>query len=360
MTLGRTAFLGSGPTGVALALLALLALACEGNHDALALEPDGGGGTAGAGGSEGGGGASAEGGSSDGGTGVGGGPIEPEGSLQITVANGVADQAATMLCFVPYPGSGQSVQPWPDGGLPFGRAQTVADATDLAPPGIDIHVHVIAGDLGAASGSSCEALITSPPPGVSVAPLALVPSAVFEADKSLLLVPAGCMGGDGHEDAQQEQACGVGYSVDAPNPTLVAVSMSRISSPDRVGFQVVQASTAANVFDVYVTPGIPSATNALLAPLLTFGAILPYPPFQGYTAADLGAVGDVELVTFPENDATPTTEIALGDVLTDSGLSTEDVAGGQGHVLVAVGAAPGAPSGSWWHDFRYVLIPVQP
>jgi len=359
--LGRILLHRSTTTGWVLPTLALLSVACEGNHDFLAAEPSGAGGSAGAGGSDGGAGAGADGGSPNGGMGQGGGVVEPEGSLRITVANGVVDQPAVQLCFIPYPQGGGSIDPWPSGGMPFGRAATVEDPAAVAPPGVDVFVHAVGGDLGAVAGASCDELTSGAAPlGVSVAPLALIPAAVFEANKSLLLVPAGCMGGDGHEDEQQEQACGAGYSLESPNPTIVGVSMSRIQNPGRVGFQVVQASAAASIFDVYLTRGFPGSTDTLLGPLLSFGAILPYPPFAAYTAADLGPVAEVMLTTFLENSAVPTSEISLGDVLTNSGLAADDVGGGQGHVLVAVGAAPGAPSGSWWHDFGYVLIPVDP
>jgi len=359
--LGRILLHGSTATGWVFSVLALLSVACEGNHDALALEPSEGGAAAGAGGSEGGAGAHADGGSSTGGTGDGGGLVEPEGSLRVTVANGVVDQQAIELCFVPYPQGDVSIGPWPAEGLPFGRAATVEDATTVAPPGVDVFVYAIGGDLGAVAGSTCDELTSGVPPAdVSVAPLALIPAAVFEADKSLLLVPTGCMGGEGHEDPQQERACGPGYSLAAPNPTIVGVSMSRIQSSGRVGFQVLQASVAATIFDVYLTRGFPGSTDTLLAPLLSFGAILPYPPFSAYTTADLGPIADVTLTTFLENSATPTSEISLAEALTDSGRVADDIRGGQGHVLVAVGAAPGAPAGSWWHDFGYVLIPVEP
>jgi hypothetical protein len=190
--------------------------------------------------------------------------------------------------------------------------------------------------------------------------LPVLPAPVFEEEKSLLLVPMGCLGGDGHSHAAEAQACGSGYSATTPTASLVAIAMSRLTAPDKVALQVVHASAAMSAVDVQLTPGFNNAAGELLAPALSLGAIGPFPPFLRLADADYGALPQVELRTFEPSTTTPTSTLAMTDVLAHSDVAPTDFADGRGFVLVAVGAAPGAPGGGFWHPLTYTMLKADP
>src|SRR5690606_28138043 len=114
---------------------------------------------------------------------------------------------------------------------------------DLLPEQSDVEVVVLAGDLAATGGESCIDLLTAPPAGVIAMSLGVLGEGVFLEEKSILLVPHGCLGGPGHEDEQLEElVCGAGYGVGRPTASLAAGFLSRIKSTDKLALQFVQAS----------------------------------------------------------------------------------------------------------------------
>lgn len=335
---------------------------CSQDHDLLGKDPATSS-SASSSGSAGGAGGGAGGGEQGGG---GGGVVEPPGTTRLTVVNGVNDHDAIRLCFLAYPdGTGAGVAPWPSSsaGLPFSRASTLDLLAPALPQGTAVRAHVIAGDLTATTGKDCAqilALAADSPAPIVAAALPVLPASVFEAQKSLLLVPTGCLGGAGHSDPNQARGCGETYTIDTPTPGLVAVAMSRLTAPDKVGLQVVHASAAMPPVDVLLTPGRQGETGRPLADRLSFGAIGPFPPFRELALSDLGAIDDVAVQTAAPSNPNATSSVRLGDILGHSEVTTADITDGKGVVLVAVGAAPGTSAGAFWHPLTYVLVRPEP
>ena len=312
------------------------------------------------------GGAGGEGGAGGAGGAGAGTPVEPAGAPKLTVVNGVNDHEAIRICFVPYPGSdGSGVLPWPSSaaGLPFAEGAAIAPIDAVAPPGEDVQIHVVAGDLGATAGLDCAEILALSAGGqgsVVAAALPVVPASAFVAERSLLLVPAGCLGGPGHSDPAEIAGCGPGYSAETPTASLVAAPMSRVTEADRIGFQVVHASAATPKVDVRLaTAG--DASMWLVAPGLGFGSIGPFPPFLTLDALELGIASQAEIRTYaPGQTTAPSSVVSMGQVLEGSAVSAADLVDGRGFVLVAVGAAPGVAEGPFWHALTYALVPADP
>ena len=194
------------------------------------------------------------------------------------------------------------------------------------------------------------------------AALGVIPKTVLTAsDRSLLLVPMGCMGGPGHDSAGATTGCGMGYSSQTPTTGVVFLAMSRITDPKHVSLQAVSASVT------FPTPRFPGAAGARrgakeadVAPLLSQGAIGPSPPFQGLSLADFGPLPTVQIRTYGSGNSTPTSTTMLSDVLAGSTVGTAGFVDGAGLVLVAVGGTPGASAGGSWHKLTYALIKADP
>jgi hypothetical protein len=307
------------------------------------------------------GGADGEGG---GGGGAGGSaPTEPDGPAKLTIVNGVNDYEAISLCFLPWPDGGGSVAPFPAGtaGLQFAHRTVIAAGSGVVPADTDVYLHVLAGDLKATAGKSCADLVAGAGgAAVVVQPLAVLPASALAAQRSLLLVPTGCLGGPAHSDPAEVVGCGAGYSASAPNPGLVAAAMSRLVEPGRVGLQAVHAAPAMPVTDVRVTPGFDGVMPVQVAPALSSGAIGPFPPFQSLARMDYGAIAQAQIHTFPPNGAMPSATVPFAQALAQGGMDGADFVDGQGYALVAVGAMPGAPAGPFWHALTFVLVPSDP
>jgi hypothetical protein len=340
------------------------AAGCSQDHDLLGKDPATGATTSSSSGS--GAGPSGSGGGGDQGGG-GGSVVEPPGATRLTVVNGVNDYDAIRICFLAYPdGTGQGVMPWPSSssGLAFARGKAVDPLGSVLPEGgSGVRAHVIAGGLAATAGLDCAqilALAARDAPPVVAAALPVLPASVFEAEKSLLLVPAGCLGGEGHTDRNQALGCGTTYTPETPTAGLVAVAMSRLTAPDKVGLQVVHASAATPAVGVQLTPGRDAVLGHALAPQLSFGAIGPFPPFLELDLGDLGALGQITLQTTAPSSSVATSTVRMSDVLAQSEVTTADIVDGKGFVLVAVGAAPGTSAGAFWHPLTYALVEPEP
>jgi hypothetical protein len=295
-------------------------------------------------------------------SGAGGGPVEPPGPTRLTVVNGINDYDAVLLCFLP----GEA--PWPAaaGGLPFAAAQAV-DLTSAIPQGADVTPWVVAGNLGVIAGKTCTDTIAlaqptdgGPAPPIVAAPLGVIPKAVLATPRSLLLVPTGCMGGPGHDNAGAVGGCGMGYSSQTPTTSVVFLGMSRITDPKHVALQVVSASPALPLMDVRILPNVMNAMEVDVAPSLSQGAIEPFPPFVGLTLTAFGQLSGVQIRTYQPQTTNPLSTTNLNDVLSASAVGTAGFINGAGLVLVAVGATPGAAAGPFWHPLTYALIKADP
>lgn len=296
-------------------------------------------------------------------TGTGGAVVEPTGPSALTVVNGVADYGAARFCFLP------GDTPWPAAatGLAFAAGEAVDLATAL-PAGSDITPWVIAGDLTATAGMTCTQMLAlaqpidgGAAPPVVAAELGLIPQAVLAADRSLLLVTTGCMGGAGHDNASATSGCGMGYTSQTPTTGVVLVAMSRITDAKHVSLQAVNASAVLAASDVGVTPTVlTKAMEVVVAPALGPGAIGPDPPFAGLTLAQYGTLGTVELATYPPGGAAPTSMAMLGPVLAASAVGTAGFVDGAGLVLVAVGGGATLPTGAFWKALTFAVVKAAP
>jgi len=228
---------------------------------------------------------------------------------------------------------------------------------------------VFAGDLGQASGKTCAEIVASGSggagggggggPSMIVTALPVLPASVFESGKSLLLVPAGCLGGPGHTDPAEKLACGTSYSPSTPTATLVALAMSRLTDPAHVSLQAVHASLGMQMVDIRVTPGFDGAPEQQLGSSLSTGAIGPKPPLDVLKAADYGNLGQVKLKTYNPGDTLQTSTVSFAAVLPQSTIEEADFVDGRGFVVVAVGSFPGLV-GSWWNALTFTMVRADP
>ena len=300
--------------------------------------------------------------SSSSGTGGTGGDPEPAGTLKLTVVNGVNDYYAIRLCFLP------NDAPWPasQNGLPFARSAVVTSVSTVVPIDGDVTPWVIAGDLSLTEGKTCTqilALASGADAGTSsliARPLAVIPKVVWASNRSLLLVPTGCLGGFGHESANGPLACGTGYTGSSPTAGITLVSMSRIEDAGHVSLQAVNASTALPEVDVALLPSLTNATPKIVAPSLTQGAIAPKPPFAALTVTEMGPLDAVQIQTYVPGTMSLSSTVPLAKVFANGGPGAAAVANGASFVLVAVGAGPGLPTAEWWHELTYTLVAADP
>lgn len=312
-------------------------------------------------------GASTSTGSSSGAGGSGGSGVEenipePDGPPKLTIVNGVNDYEAIRLCFVPWPDGGDSV-PYPADakGMVF-AASTVMDVNSgVVPQGTDVFLWVIAGDLTKTAGKNCTE-ITSGNLGAEVitTPLAVIPRTAFEAPRSLLLVPHGCLGGAGHEDMNQAAVCGKTYSVDTPRPGLLAGGMSRIVQEGVLSLQAAHAVAAMPDVDIGIVPAIDKAMSEAIAPSLSLGAIGKIPPFREFAKAELGPIGAVNLLTFPPGFGMPSSTNLLKSALDRGGISEAEFNDGASYTFVAVGSPPGIAAGAFWHALTWTAVKADP
>ncbi len=199
-----------------------------------------------------------------------------------------------------------------------------------------------------------------PPPPIVAAEIGVIPQSVFSSDRSLLLVPTGCMGGAGHDASGANIACGTGYTSTTPTTGVVLVGMSRLTDKAHVSLQVVNASTVLPTCDVGVVPNLNAATEAVVAPSLGPGAIGPSPPFAGLAITAFGPVGGVQVDTYSPGSETPSSSTKLGDLFAAGTVGAADFVDGAGLVLVAVGSAPGQAAGPFWHALTFALVKADP
>jgi hypothetical protein len=186
----------------------------------------------------------------------------------------------------------------------------------------------------------------------------VLPETVFESERSLLLVPTGCLGGPGHTDPSETLACGAAYSPSSPTVSLVALGMSRIADPNRVNFQVVHAVPALLEADFRIKPA--EKPEWVMAPSLSFGAVGPKPPFDTLQASAYGPILQADLITYLPSSVNPTSKTPMSEAFAQSPFTVNEFKDGVSLVLVAVGSAPGLPSGAFWHKLTYAMVRASP
>lgn len=334
------------------AIVALIGVACDGDHDRLKKEdPIGGqGGVGGSGGDP---------STTTTGGGGSGGIEEPPGPPQLTLVNGTVDEDAIRLCFVPYPDGPSSETPWPTSErLAYARGEVVA-IEDVIPPNTDVEVVLIAGAFANTDGLTCAELVNNTPATVLTRSVGVLPESVFVTEKSILLVTAGCVGGRDHTHENQEQICGLGYADDQPTATLVAGFMSRLTTANKLPLQFVQASLGVSDVQLRLKPGNGSTAQAVLTEW-TFGSIAPYPPFMSLGTGQLGSVGSTSIELFITGAADPLTSSSWSQAFANSDVTEADVVDGVGLAFIAVGPTPTFDAGAWWNGFTYTAVVANP
>ncbi len=341
---------------VAIALAAALVGACSGDHDRLAKGQGGSGGSG-----TGSGGDTTSTSTSTSGSGGGGGIVEPPGPTRLTVVNGVVDHDAVRFCFLPYPDPGGSaVLPWPGvEGLPFARGAAI-EPDEAVPFEGDVELVIMAGSLAATGGKDCLELVQNTPAGVELSSIGVLPASVLDEQKSLLLVANGCLGGPGHSHEQEEIACGPGYSEAAPNVSVLAGFMSRMTSDMKVAMQFAQGSSALPDLRLRVQPGEAGAQPALAVDTWTPGAIAPFPPLTSLSQADLLVIDQAQLALYNTSSSNSIHSASWASAFSNSTLSSADVVDGAGLVFIAVGASWELGEGPWWHGYTYTVVTPDP
>lgn len=335
---------------------AAVVAACGDGSSPLARGPDGG-----AGGVGGGGGGSEATSTTTSGQGGVGGVVEPPGPTTVTLVNGVVDADAVRFCFRPFPGADTGLQPWPGpSGLGYARSGVLDTIAQVIPAGSDVEAFVVAGDLGQVGGANCDQLVDTPPTGVLVRSVGVLPQSALEAERSLLFVAAGCVGGAGHEDENEELICGPGYDPSFGNAGLVAGFMSRISRFDGISMQFVQASQATNPYDLRLRTSSDS-TASLIVPSWSVGAIAPFPPYASLSRSAFLSPGVAKVGVFASgNPTTAVFEQSWDDIFANSPLEPNAVDDGDNLVFIAVGPAAPIQASDWWNGIAFTVVDGAP
>jgi hypothetical protein len=285
------------------------------------------------------------------GVGGSGGIEEPPGPTKLTIVAGVVDAAAIRVCFVADGAPSPTPFPGPEG-LPYARS-AVAN-----PPEGEVEMFVLAGDLGATGGKSCGELVTTPPPGVVARSVGIFPDGVFSAERSILLVPNGCVGGDGHTDPLAASICGAGYDPAFGNVSVLAGFMSRIVQLDKVALQFAQASAAMAPYDLRVKSA-QLAPAQLVVAKWSVGAIAPFPPYMALSEQTLLSPDEARVGVY-EGAQNPIFEVPWSVAFGNGPLTAADVKNGRGLVFVAMGPAPTVNAGPWWNPHTYTVLLADP
>lgn len=206
-----------------------------------------------------------------------------------------------------------------------------------------------------------DAAVDAPPP---VAPplraeaLPVLPAGTLTGGRSYLLVAAGCMGAPGFSDSLDQAVCGVGYAPDQPTLTPVLVRMSRLTKPDKLGLQVVNASRGTDSLTLQSgTPPNTTHNPLTLASSVGFGAILPRPPDLARQLAAYGVpLGTVPLQAYSGAALALTQKWSAA--LSLGGLSK--LQNGQTYALIAVGPRIDIATPGWWNAPVIGIVPTAP
>jgi hypothetical protein len=341
--------------------------------------------------------------------------VEPKGADAVTLVHGVVDADHIAFCFAKVdagvPGEPTGI-PLPSGGLLFGGAlgvkslsgfdfakddiepiviagdfsllagKTCADAIALAksfepePPEAGDDADADAGDLDASLDASPDADASAesdanddvadaevelpPPPPLRALALPVLPAGTLGAGYSTLLVAAGCIGGPAFVHDLGDQLCGAGYSSKNSTLTPLLVRMSRVSDPNHVGLQAVNASLASDPLSFQSQPSQGSSLPAFaFAYGVGFGEVSPKPPELAYAKAVIGPVDSSELVIVASGSSVPAYSNSWKSGLSASGL--DDLSDGKSYAVVYLGPLAGVTGkDKWWNAPRLIAVPTDP
>lgn len=375
--------------------LAMGALSCTTNHDALAKQPK-----AGSGG--GGGAAGAVAGGGFGNTGdvpSQGGRINPDQELPgddvLTIVNGVIDAPSVALCFGWLSPDGQDSElvGSPSAELEYGHHAVLTELEELSFEADAIVPWVIAGDLSLLDGLDCEAAVALaldeeasvtpeepeepaesegaagaggagsepepdplPLPALRARALAAVPAGTVAIGRSILMVLTGCMGGAAFTDSVERAACGPDYTPSTPTLEPLVVKMSRKYAFEKVGLQAVLASPSVNG-TIDVRAAEEGSLLLTFASDVSFGNIEPRPADVRYGPLDLGVTTrrhGLEAV----DDNGVLFEQKWPRIFQASGLS--ELVAARNYTAVLLGPNPRLAKDGFWNASTFALVESDP
>ncbi len=120
----------------------------------------------------------------------------------------------------------------------------------------------------------------------------------------MLFVAQGCLGGATYDGASAAAYCGPGYDEKTPTVSAMLFSLSRVTSPNRVGLQVAQASLANGAIDVQATPPrSQTGTSVSIASAVSLGQLDPRPASVLSAVDDLGSAQEFVLAVSTQGRA---------------------------------------------------------
>lgn len=368
-----------GLAHAAAAVLIASALAgCTTDHDALARQPNQGGG--GSGGSAGSGGGGPTGGGNEPSMGGRVNPdLEPPGDDVLTIVNGVVDAKSVRLCFARVTDDGQTSElegePLPE--LAYAATSVMSEIEGFSAADDAIMPWVIAGDLSRIDGLDCQAAVElaereeakvtpdpdqEPPadleqPVLRARGLAALPAGTFAVGRSVLLALSGCMGGAAYGDEIQNEICGDDYAPDAPTLQPIVVKLSREHRFDKIGLQGLHASVPTESLDLRVS-GDSGRTSLVFASAVVLGAIEPRPADLRFTPTQLGVDDGGYGLQAVGEDGNVVTDESWFDVLSASGLEAMTI--DRTYTAVFVGPSPRTDKRGWWNRAAFSLVDNDP
>jgi hypothetical protein len=272
------------------------------------------------------------------------------GPWVLTWVNGVADQAAIRLCFVPVVDGGETpsaLPPIPAGsGLAFGAQLTLSAIAGVDLATDDVRPYLV---LGAGAETTCADVLGKHPDaeaggsGPWAAPLPAIPAGTLREAHSYLAVVTGCAAAPFRaSDSGPDLICGADPTF--PGPGIVLVRLSRQSARLDFGFQVLHASQASTSLSLTIDDTSPTVRIASFGPL-GFGQLVPpnEPMFVPRVSLSQGSAAySVTITTAAGRSAPPVT---LASVVSSSGIADIDFRTDNGLTLVVLGASPGEDAG---------------
>jgi len=320
------------------------------------------------------------------------GDPEPPGPWLLTLVNGLVDLDAARFCFVPLTDGAEQVPEGPPvpepPGLAFGAHLVLSELGPIDLATMDVHPYLIIGADGLNAQLSCRQVLQSPTadaasgggPSLPVAvSLPLIPARTLAESRSYLAAVTGCANGwpaaagseagsgdasagDAGEDASDGSSiCGKGLG-GSVGPGLSLVRLSRRVNVLKLGFQTMNASSAATPASLLITQAITNNT-IFSSDALDTGQISPHAQ-PGYVAkSDFGiSFGSVTLHVVPPAGSAAFSEFQsfLDSVLALNHFMETDLTEGSNYTFVLLGAQPGQEAVAPWHPFRIALVETAP
>jgi hypothetical protein len=302
------------------------------------------------------------------------GDPEPPGPWTLTWVNGVVDEEATRVCFVPVIDGHETppaTAPLPTGnGLPFGGKLVLEAIPSIDLAANDLHPYLVPKSAGFDPAATCETLLgaaAGDAASIGPLPLPIIPAGTLSDRRSYLAVATGCTAPvaiiDGGPASDKPPTSG--DTVCGPDPGsamagLVLVRLSRLDIAPKLGFQVVHASAATP--DAILTFAQPLSGSTLFSTgRISFGQIAPPHEPKVISVLDLRSNAGMATVTIGPSSGTFTTvQASLADILMESGLDEKSLDVSSSFTFVLIGARPGKTPSAPWHAFDAVMIENAP